>query len=76
MTISSFSYSNYLKHKILLQADYPDPAETLSDLNPNVPSTAPTPPRADLATTVTDDGSQDPTSIRDWASIQTPPLYR
>ena len=67
MTMSSFSYSDNLKHEILLQADYPDPAEARSDFDHNVPSTAPTPP--DLATTATGDGSQDPTSIRDRASI-------
>ena len=69
MTISSFSYSDDIKHKILLQADYPNAAQARSHLDHNMPSTAPTPPIADVATTVKDDGSQHPASVRDRASI-------
>ena len=59
----SFSYSDDLQHEILLQADYPDPDEARSDLDRNMPSTAPTPPIVDLATTATDNRNQDPASI-------------
>ena len=56
--ISSFSNSNDLEDKILLNADYPDPAEAPSNLYPDVPSTIPTLLIPDLATIAKDDGSK------------------
>ena len=73
MTMSSFSYSDDLKHEILLQADYPDPAEAHSDLDHYISQ--------DLAS-IRDRASinyfalQTLASKRDRASIQTRPLYR
>ena len=58
-----------MKNKILLQADYPDPANAPSYLDSDVHSITPILPIADLGTTVIEDGSKDQASIRDRASI-------
>ena len=52
-----------MEDEILFQADYPDPADASSDLDPDVSSTTPTLPIADLGTIMIDDGSKDPGSI-------------
>ena len=55
--------------EILLQEDYPDPADAPFDLNPDVPTMIPTLPILDLGITAVDEGSQDPASIQERASI-------
>ena len=51
-----------MEDEILFQADYPDPADAPSDLDPDMSSTNPTLPIADLGTITIDDGSKDPAS--------------